>query len=123
MAHRCGLIIGLCFCVGLATGVQAAEDPPASDPTLAADQAKAVSKAVKRDVKVVVDATKEGAQQVATVAKDVAQEVATATKEGAEEVAATAKRGTARAKAAVNGEKPVKPAPKPADKAADPPAQ
>ena len=80
---------------------RAAEDPPA-DPTLAHDQAKAVSEAVKRDAKVIADAAKTGAKQVAAAAK----EVAAASQEGAQQVAATAKKGAQRAKAAVQGEKP-----------------
>jgi hypothetical protein len=84
--------------------VQAAEDPP-TDPSLAQDQAKAVSEAVKRDAKVVADAAKDGAKHVAETAKSVAHEVAAATKEGANEVAATAKNGAERTKAAVNGDK------------------
>jgi hypothetical protein len=105
-----------------ALAAQAADEPPANpDPTLAADQAKAVKKAVKHDVKVAVDATKEGAQQVAETAKEVAHEVAVAAKEGAQEVAATAKRGTEKTKAALNGPKPAaKPLDKPADKPATP---
>jgi hypothetical protein len=89
---------------------QGAEDPP-DDPSLARDQAKAVSEAVKHDAKVVADAAKDGAKQVAETAKDVAHEVAAASKEGAQEVAATAKKGAARAKAAVNGEKGPNPPP------------
>ncbi len=92
--------------------VQAAEDPPA-DPSLARDQAKALSNAVKHDARVVADAAKEGAKHVAETAKAVAHEVAAASKEGAHQVAATAKKGAERAKAAVNGGKkpdpPVKP--------------
>jgi hypothetical protein len=82
----------------------AADDPPA-DPTLAHDQAKAVSDGVKRNAKVVADAAKAGAKQVAAAAKQVAHEVAVTSKEGAQEIAATAKRGAAKTKAAVNGEK------------------
>jgi hypothetical protein len=92
--------------------VQAAEDPP-DDPSLARDQAKAVSEAVKHDAKVVADAAKEGAKQVADTAKQVAHEVAAASKESAQEVAASAKKGAERAKAAVNGEKAPIPPPKP----------
>ena len=105
--------------------VRAADDPPA-DPTLAHDQAKAVSDTVKHDAKVVADAAKKGAKQVAVAAKEVAHQVAVTSKEGAQEVAATAKRGAQRAKAAVNGEKtpvpPAKPAQKPsgAEKTASP---
>lgn len=90
---------------------RAAEDPPA-DPTLAHDQAKAVSEAVKRDAKVIADAAKTGAKQVAAAAK----EVGAATKEGAQEIAATAKKGTQKARAAVNGEKAPSPPAKPAEK-------
>jgi hypothetical protein len=95
----------LCLAVSVLSGARAADDPPA-DPTLAHDQAKAVSEAVKRDAKVVAEAAKTGAKQVAAAAK----EVAAASKEGAQQVAATAKKGAQRAKAAVNGEKPA-PAP------------
>jgi hypothetical protein len=115
------------LCLALGAGIScvtmAADEPPPAnpDPTLAADQAKAVSQAVKRDVKVAVDATKEGAQKVAATAKEVAHGVAESTKEGAQEVAATAKKGTEKTKAALNGEKtPVKPADKTEDKPATP---
>lgn len=91
---------------------QAAEDPPA-DPSLARDQAKAVSDAVKHDAKAVADAAKVGAKQVAKTAKAVAHEVAAASKEGAQQVAATAKKGAEKAKAAVNGEKTADPTAKP----------
>jgi hypothetical protein len=64
------------------------------DPTLAHDQAKAVSDSVKR-----------GAKAVAERAKAVAHEVAAAGKEGAHQVAATAKKGAEKAKAAANGAK------------------
>ena len=50
--------------------VQAAEDPPA-DSSLARDQAKSVSEAVKHDAKVVAAAAKDGAQHVAKTAKAV----------------------------------------------------
>jgi hypothetical protein len=93
--------------------VQAAEDPPA-DPSLARDQAKAVSETVKHDAKVVADAAKQGAKQVAQTAKAVAHEVAAASKEGAQQVAATAKKGAEKAKAAANGEKAPNPPDKPA---------
>lgn len=97
---------------------RAAEDPPANpDPTLASDEAKAVTKAVKQNVKIAVDATKEGAQQVADKARDVAHEVAVATKEGAQEVAATAKRGTEKTKAVLSDSKMD---PKPTEKADNP---
>ena len=43
--------------------LQAAEDPPA-DSSLARDQAKSVSEAVKHDAKVVADAAKDGAKHV-----------------------------------------------------------
>jgi GTP cyclohydrolase FolE2 len=92
--------------------VRAADNPPA-DPTLAGDEARNVSAAVKRDAKFVADAAKDSAQKVAAAAKAVAHEVATASKEGAHEVAATAKRGAAKAKAAVNGEKAPSPPEKP----------
>ena len=118
MKNRTRLILSFACCTLAAFTLSAAEDPPANpDPTLAADQAKAVTKAVKQNVKVAVDATKEGAQQVAETAKEVAHQVATATKEGAQQVAATAKRGTEKTKAAINGAK--SPAP-PADKPASP---
>jgi hypothetical protein len=116
MNYQTRFILSLALCAGIACVASAADDPPANpDPTLASDQAKAVSKAVKRDVKVAVDATKEGAQKVAETAKEVAHEVAATTKEGAQEVAATAKRGTEKTKAALNGSKSTdKPAEKPA---------
>jgi hypothetical protein len=118
MNHRTRFLLSLAWCATAAFSVRAADDPPANpDPTLAADQAKAVSKAVKHDVKVAVEATKEGAQQVADKAKEVAHEVAVATKEGAQEVAATAKRGTEKTKAVLNDSKP---APKPEEKPAAP---
>ena len=98
--------------------VQAADDPP-TDPSLARDQAKAVSEAVKRDAKVVADAAKDGAKQVAETAKEVAHEVAAASKEGAQEVAASAKKGAERAKAAVKGEKAPDPPPSPPVKSTD----
>jgi hypothetical protein len=88
--------------------VRAADDPnadPPADPTLAHDQAKAMSDTIKHHAKVVADAAKEGAKQVAVAAKGVAHEVAVAGKQGAQEVAATAKRGAKKAKAAVNGDK------------------
>lgn len=99
-------LLAAAFSLGLSPllTVQAAEDPPA-DPSLARDQAKAVSETVKHDAKVVADAAKKGAKQVAKTAKEVAHEVAAASKEGAHQVAATAKKGAERAKAAVNGEK------------------
>jgi hypothetical protein len=104
----------LAFSLALAPlpALQAAEDPP-DDPSLAKDQAKAVSEAVKHDAKVVADAARDGAKQVAETAKQVAHEVAAASKEGAHEVAATAKKGAERTKAAVNGEKSPSPPPKP----------
>jgi hypothetical protein len=118
MNHRTRFILSLAWCATAAFSVRAADEPPANpDPTLAADQAKAVSKAVKHDVKVAVDATREGAQQVAVKAKEAAHEVAAATKEGAQEVAATAKRGTEKTKEVLND---TKPAPKPEDKPATP---
>jgi hypothetical protein len=131
MQSQSRLILNLLLWSGIACAVpyahiayaeSAADDPPANpDPTLAADQAKAVSKAVKQNVKVAVDATKEGAQKVAETAKEVAHEVAETTKEGAQEVAATAKRGTEKTKAALNGSKSTpKPAEKPEDKPATP---
>src|ERR1700743_437015 len=92
--------------------VDGAQAPP-DDPSLARDQATAVSETVKHDAEVVADAAKDGAKKVAATAKDVAHEVAAASKEGAKEVAATAKKGAARAKAAVNGEK--NPTPPPAN--------
>jgi hypothetical protein len=117
-------ILGLALGAGISCATFAADEPPPPtnpDPTLAADQAKAVSQAVKRDVKVAVDATKEGAQKVAATAKEVAHGVADSAKEGAQEVAATAKKGTEKTKAALNGEKaPVKPADKTNDKPATP---
>jgi hypothetical protein len=84
--------------------VHAAEDPPA-DSSLARDQAKTFSEAVKHDAKVVADAAKDGAKHVAVTAKAVAHEVAAASKEGAHEVAATAKKGAEKTKAAINGQK------------------
>lgn len=96
--------------------LQAAEDPPA-DPSLARDQAKAVSDAVKHDAKAVAHAATVGAKQVAETAKSVAHEVAAASKEGAQQVAATAKKGAEKAKAAVNGEKAANPPAKPAKNA------
>src|SRR5258708_38230123 len=61
--------------------VQAAEDPPA-DLSLARDQAKSVSEAVKHDAKVVADAAKGGEKHVAATAKAAAHEVAAASKAG-----------------------------------------
>jgi hypothetical protein len=113
-SHLLAAVFSLCISPLLA--VHAAEDPPA-DPSLAKDQAKAVSAAVTHDAKVVADAAKKGAKQVAETAKQVAHEVAAASKEGAQEVAATAKKGAANAKAAVNGEKTATPPAKPAGKA------
>jgi hypothetical protein len=95
------LSVGLC---GLSVAARAADDPPA-DPTLAHDQAKAVSDSVKRTAKTVADATKDKAKQVAQSAKAVAHEVAAATQEGAQQVAATAKKGAEKAKAAAAGDK------------------
>jgi hypothetical protein len=109
------LAVALSLVLSSLTAVRAADDPP-TDPTLAHDQAKAVSETVKHDAKVVADAAKDGAKQVAVAAKEVAHEVAVTTKEGAQEVAATAKRGAERAKAAVNGEKKPSPPARPADK-------
>ncbi len=95
--------------------VQAAEDPPA-DSSLARDQAKTLSEAVKHDAKVVAAAAKDGAKHVAVTAKAVAHEVAAASKEGAHQVAATAKKGAERTKAAVNGDKAATPPTKPKQK-------
>ncbi len=120
MNHWTRFILACACCTGLTLTAHASDEPPANpnpDPTLAADQAKAVSKAVKQNVKIAADATREGAQQVADKARAVAHEVAVATQEGAEEVAATAKRGTEKTKAALSDSKP---ADKPADKAAAP---
>jgi hypothetical protein len=94
-------------------------EEPASDPTLAHDQAKAVGAAVKQDAKAMADAAKHGAKQVAATAQAVAHEVALATKEGAQQVAATAQHGAEKAKAAVNGNKTPAPA-KPAQNTTNP---
>jgi gas vesicle protein len=80
-----------------------------ADPTLVADQAKAVAETVKSGAKQIAEAAKEQATQIATTAKQVAHEVASASKEGAEQVADTAKRGVEKAKAAVNADKPASP--------------
>ena len=88
----------------VSASAQGSDDPP-TDPTLAHDQAKAISDAVKRDAKTVADAARIKAKQVAQSAKAVAHEVASATQEGAQQVAATAKKGAEKAKAAANGEK------------------
>ena len=118
MQFKTRFLLSLILCAGFAFAA-APDDPPANpDPTLAGDQARAVKKVVKENVKVAVDATKEGAQKVAETAKEVAHEVASTTKEGAQEVAATAKRGTEKTKAALNGSKST---PKPADKPEDKP--
>lgn len=100
-----GICLGLCVLSAAAWG---GDDPP-SDPTLAHDQAKAVSDSVKHTAKTVAEATKEKAKQVAQSAKAVAHEVAAATREGAQQVAATAKKGAEKAKAAANGEKTATP--------------
>jgi hypothetical protein len=106
------LLAALLAGVGLGPATACLAEEPASDPTLAHDQAVAVAAAVKQDAKAVADAAKDGAKQVATTAQAVAHEVAVATKEGAQQVAATAQRGAERAKAAVNG--------KPAEKTSSP---
>ncbi|HEX3396038.1 MAG TPA: hypothetical protein VHS76_04995 [Steroidobacteraceae bacterium] len=93
----------LSLALSLPWTAQAADDP--ADPSLARDQAKAVSETVKHDAKAVAAAAKDGAKHVAETAKAVAHEVAVASKEGAHEVAATAKRGAEKAKAAVNGQR------------------
>jgi len=96
----------LCLGVCVLSGASGAEDvPPPSDPTLAHDQAKAVSDTVKRNAKTVADAARDKAKQVAQTAKAVAHEVAAAAQEGAHQVAATAKKGAEKAKEAANGEK------------------
>jgi phage-related tail protein len=121
--HLTRFVFSLVLSAGIGCVAMATEDPlPANpDPTLAGDQARAVGKAVKQNVKVAVDATKEGAQKVADTAKELAQGVAETTKEGAQEVAATAKKGTEKTKAALNGSKStVTPVDKPADKPANP---
>jgi hypothetical protein len=94
-----------CLVLPLAAAVHAADDS-----TLAGDQARAASDAVKQQAKIVADAAKDGAKQVASAAKGIAHEVATASKQGAQQIAATAKQGAEKAKAAVNGEKPASPA-------------
>jgi hypothetical protein len=104
MKRHFPLAIALASVLSPLWAAHAADDPPA-DPTLAHDQAKSLSETVKHNAKVVADAARDGARQVAGAAKQVAHEVAATSKEGAQEVAATAKRGTARAKAAVDGEK------------------
>jgi hypothetical protein len=116
MSRLISLTAALTLALSPAWTLHAAEDPPA-DPTLAQDQAKAVSDAVKRDAKAVAEAAKDGAKQVAVAAKEVAHEVAVTTKEGAQEVAASAKRGAERAKAAVNGDKTQSPPTKPSERA------
>ena len=103
------LILITACSAGAGLTAHATDDTPANpnpDPTLAADQARAVSKAVKQNVKVAVDATKEGAQQVADKARAVAHEVAVATQEGVEKT-----------KAVLSDSKPTE---KPADKPAAP---
>jgi hypothetical protein len=118
MNHWTRFLSALACCAGLTVTAHASDETPANpDPTLAADQAKAVSNAVKQNVKIAVDATKEGAQQVADKARAVAHEVAAATQEGAQEVAATAKRGTEKTKAVLSDSKPTE---KPVDKPATP---
>jgi hypothetical protein len=116
-SHLLGAALSLALSTLLA--VQAAADDPPADPSLARDQAKAVSETVKHNAKVVADAAKDGAKQVAETAKEVAHEVAAASKEGAQEVAASAKKGAERAKAIVNGEKAANPAPNSPAKSTD----
>lgn len=99
-------ILGVSVAITLAFAGSARDaDDPASDTTLAHDQAKAMSETVKHDVKVVADAAQDGAKHLTVTAKQVAHEVAVTTKEGAREIAATARRGAQRARAAANGDK------------------